>query len=549
MKSMNGAARRLLATIGDFTVAQKTLAVIGVAILALGGFALSSWLGRPTYSPLFTGLSSSDASGVVAQLQKDKVDYQLSDGGATILVPADKVDAERLAAASAGLPSSSTTGYSLLDTLGVTASDFQQNVTYKRAIEGELAKTIESIGGVASASVQLAIPQQSVYTQNQQDPTASVFINETTPLTTAQVQAIVHLVAAGYPGLKDTNVSVVDQKGETLSSVGGGAAGSASTQAADYEATTRTQVQTMLDRLLGPGNSTVTVSADISQSSGTKTTKTYTTPAKNPVLSQSSNTQTYTGAGAAGAASGVLGTDTTNGTTAANGTGTGTGGSYVSKQGVTNNAIDETRTTQTITPGTLNRQTIAVAVNSAALKVPTSTIQSLVAAAAGVNTGRGDSVTVAAASFSNAAAQSAKAALAQQQAAQSADNQSKMITAAIWVAGGLVALIVFFILLKKLFKRPESEGALDGGRMSVVPGSPAGDPLGGLDPTVRLAAAERPAELPTVAMPTMALPRQPRPDDASPFGQMRAEVDALAEADPEGTADYLRALMADRVAS
>jgi flagellar M-ring protein FliF len=543
MKNLNGAGRRLLDTVRGFTVAQRTIALIGVAILVLGGVALTNWLGRPTYSPLFTGLSASDASGVVAQLAKDKVDYQLSDGGATILVPADRVDAERLAAASAGLPSSSTTGYALLDNMGVTASEFQQNVTYKRAIEGELAKTISSISGVAAASVQLAIPQQTVFSDKQQDPTASVFVNVATPLTTDQVQAIVHLTAAAYPGLKDTNVSVVDQKGETLSAVGGSPSGSASEQATTYEDATRAKIQAQLDALLGPGNSTVTVNATVSQSSGTTTSKTYTTPAGAPVLSQSSNTSTYKGSGASGAA-GVLGTDTTS-TTTTSGSGAGT---YSSAQGVKNNAINQTTTTQTITPGTLTSQSIAVAVNATkAANIPTSTIQSLVAAAAGVNTKRGDTVTVAAAPFSNAAAASAKAALAQQQSAQSSDTPSRMITAAIWVVGGLVGFVLVVLVLRKLFTKPEQD-AVDAGRLSVVPpASPLDAMLAGGAP--RLQGGMNPmAGLPTVPAPTVAMPQAvpASPNEhLSPFERLQADVDALAEAAPDRTAEYLRALMSE----
>ena len=110
------------------------------------------------------------------QLHTDNVPYQLTDGGATILVPQDKVNDERLKAAAAGLPANKTAGYSLLDKMGVTSSEFQQNVTYKRAIEGELATTINAMDGVQTASVQLAIPKDTVFVSQKTDPTASVFI-------------------------------------------------------------------------------------------------------------------------------------------------------------------------------------------------------------------------------------------------------------------------------------------------------------------------------------------------------------------------------------
>ncbi|HEY5321152.1 MAG TPA: flagellar M-ring protein FliF, partial [Galbitalea sp.] len=133
--------RRLLNALREFTVGQRTIAIIGLAVIAVGAVGLTAWLSQPSYSPLFTSLSSTDASSITQLLKTDNVPYQLADGGASILVPQGQVDAERLKAASAGLPSLSQDGYGLLDKMGVTASEFQQTTTYKRALEGELANT------------------------------------------------------------------------------------------------------------------------------------------------------------------------------------------------------------------------------------------------------------------------------------------------------------------------------------------------------------------------------------------------------------------------
>jgi flagellar M-ring protein FliF len=549
MKRINGAGARLLETIKQFTVAQRTIAIIGVAVLVLGGVALASQLSKPTYQVLYSGISASEASGVTAQLTKDKVDYTLSSDGTTIFVPEASVAQERLATAS--LLSSGAGGYSLLDNMGVTASEFQQNVTYKRAIEGELAKTIEGINGVSTASVQLAIPQQTVFTDQKQDPTASVFVNVATPLTTDQIDAIVHLVAAAYPGLTTDNVSVVDQKGDTLSSVGGGTSGSGSAAATEYESTTKATVQAMLDKVLGPGNAVVTVAADVSSSSGTKKSTTYSAGGTTP-LSESLNSTQYANGGSAAVsagASGVLGTDTTNtstgGTSTTGGTTSGSGGSptYKQLQSTKNNAVDTTETSQTIVPGTLNRQTIAVALNSkVGGTISPSALQQMVANAAGVNTARGDIVSVTSVAFSNAAAKSAAAALAQSQQAQSAGQMTALITTAIKVVGGLVLFVLVVGLLRKLFKRPE--GSTDIGAMNIVPlpGDPAYGAypqtaqLGGFGPAAALG-GPTPGTAPTVALNAPVNPA---------FAQMQADVDALAGSNPEQTADYLRALMGDR---
>lgn len=540
MKRLNGAGVRALDTIKQFTVAQRTIAIIGVAVLLLGGIALASQLTKPTYQVLYSGISASEASGVTAQLTKDKVLYTLSSDGTTIFVPEASVAQERLATAS--LLSSGAGGYSLLDNMGVTVSEFQQNVTYKRAIEGELAQTIESINGVSSAVVLLAIPQQTVFTDDKQNPTASVTVNASTPLTTDQVNAIVDLVAAAYPGLTADNVNVVDQKGDVLASVGSGTTGSGSDAAADYEATTKATVQAMLDRVLGPGNAVVTVAADVSSSSGKKTSETYSNA--NAPLSESSISTSNGTSGTSTGASGVLGTDTTNGTsTGGTSSAAGTGMGTVT-QSAKDNAVNKTTIDQTIVPGTLNRQTIAVALNSKILPTTSATaVQTMVTNAAGVNAARGDTISVTSVPFSTSAATSAAAALAQSAKAQSAGQMTELITTAIKVVGGLVLFVLVVGLLRKLFKRPEGS-ALDAGAMNIVP--MPGDPMyGGYPQTAQLGgygpAGALGAPMPGAA-PTVALNAPVNPE----FAQMQADVDALAGSNPEQTAEYLRALMGDR---
>lgn len=283
---LSAAVTRLGDAVKSFTIAQRTIAVIGVAALVLGGIALASFLGKPSYTPLFSGLSGADASTIVDQLQADGVPYELTNGGDTILVPQDSVYDQRLKAASAGLPSSSTAGYSLLDDMGVTSSEFQQTTTYKRALEGELAATISAIDGVQNATVRLAIPEDTVFVAEQGKPTASVFV-ETKPgatLSNDQVQAITNLTSASIDRMDAVDVAVIDAGGRVLSAVGVGAAGGASQQASDYEQRVQGSVQAMLDRVLGPGNATVAVAADMRLESGERVEETFTNPDDNPAL-------------------------------------------------------------------------------------------------------------------------------------------------------------------------------------------------------------------------------------------------------------------------
>ncbi len=543
---------RLAAYVKGFSAAQRTIAILVIAALLLGGIALASWLGKASYAPLFTGLAAADASSITDQLQTDGVPYQLTDGGATILVPQAQVYSERLKAASNGLPSSNEGGYSLLDKMGVTSSEFQQDVTYKRAMEGELAKTIGAMDGVQTATVQLAIPEKTVFVSEEKDPTASVFIatKNGAELSTDQVQAIVHLTSAAVEGMQPTDVSVVDSKGQTLSAVGTGATASGADQAADYDASTSKKVQDLLDTTLGVGNASVVVSATMNQNSGTRTSESYTTPTTGPVaLNESSTTEQYgSGSGAAGSgATGVLGPDNIavpNGTASS---GTGDDG-YTNESATKNNAVDHTTETTQLPAGGLSRQTISVALNSKATAVQNANLQSindLVSAAAGVDQTRGDQVRVAMMDFDTSTAdRAAKALKEQQQADQQEALWSSIRTAGI-VVGALLAVIALFVFLARRSRKQERE-AVDLGELDAFAGDTFQLPLAvdGADRS-RLQAGDSP----TVALPTM--PHDDAPTEILTTEEITAErrrqdISALAERDPKRTAELLRGLLDDR---
>ncbi|WP_354002942.1 flagellar basal-body MS-ring/collar protein FliF [Microbacterium elymi] len=353
------ALRRVGAFIAGFTLAQRTIAIIGLAAVVLGGVALFSWLSRPEYTPLFSGLSASDANAVVEQLRSSSVSYELADGGATVLVPKDDVYDQRLAAASAGLPTASSGGYTLLDEMGVTASEFQQSVTYKRAIEGELAATISSMDGVTAASVKLAIPEESVFVSETKDPTASVFVElgDRSTLSAQKVEAIVHLTSAAVSGLKPENVAVVDQAGHTLSAVGAGTAGSVDEQAGDYETRIAASVQKMLDSVVGVGNATVTVAAEIDHSSNQRQDETYTPAEGAPPANEQTKTQTSKGSASD---AGVLGPDNIAVPSG------DAGGESQTTEVTRNNVVNKSVQTTTTPAGELRRQSVSVAVDATA---------------------------------------------------------------------------------------------------------------------------------------------------------------------------------------
>ncbi len=535
---LTSAASRLGATVKGFTAGQRTVAVIGLAVLVLGVVALTSWLTRPSYSPLFTGLAGTDASAVVQQLGKDGVPYQLSDGGSTVLVPQERVYDERLKAASAGLPAAPASGYSLLDKMGVTSSEFQQNVTYKRAIEGELGTTISHLEGVQTASVQLAIPEKTVFTSEQGEPTASVFV-QTVPgqtLSADKVDAIVHLTSAAVPELKAANVSVVDAQGTVLSAVGVGTSGSGSKQANEYQQRTQASVQAVLDKVLGPGNATVAVTPELDTNSAQQTSETFAGVKGVPPLSQSTSTEKYRGTGGSNV-SGVLGPDNI----AVPG-GTGGNGTYDSTKDTRDNAVNKVTEERTIPAGTLKRQSVSVAVSAAAARnLNVQNLTDLVSAAAGIDPKRGDVLSMQVMSFSTSAADQAKAALAQQQAEDAARASQQLVTTLVWAGVLLLIAVAVLILWLRARRRAEREpvdleGELltDDVRAIESAGPDVADPTMVL-PVLRV--TPEPAVVPELPGPS---------EEVLDAERRRAQVNQLGVSEPLKTAELLRALMDER---
>src|SRR3954454_4061580 len=225
MKSaLAGTLERARSTFATISLGQKVVFGLLLAGLLLGGFYFYSWITTPTQAPLFSNLASTDASAIVDELNAEGVAYTLADGGGTIMVAKDKVYDLRLAMSGKGLPAGQDTGYALLDEQGITTSEFQQQVTYQRALEGELSKTLEALDGVNSAVVHLAIPKDDVFATDQKDPTASVLLDlkPGSQLSGEQVQAVTNLVSSSIEGMAPEQVTVADSSGAVLSAAGEG---------------------------------------------------------------------------------------------------------------------------------------------------------------------------------------------------------------------------------------------------------------------------------------------------------------------------------------
>jgi flagellar M-ring protein FliF len=519
---VRAALDRVRDVVGQFSLAQRTLAVLGVAVVVLGVVALSAWLSRPTMAPLFSGLSGADASAVVDQLEADGVQYDLADGGATVLVPKDQLYAERIAMASAGLPANTDgDGYSLLDDMPVTSSEFQQQTTYQRALEGELATTVEAMDGVEQASVRLALPKETVFAEEKQDPTASVFVRTRpgTTLTPEQVQAVVHLVSAGISGMKPADVSVVDSSGKVLSASGTDGSGQVAGQrTAEYEDRVRQALQGVLDQVVGVGNSAVTVTAELNFDETQRTSEQFSAKPNVPPLTSSTTEEQYTGTGA-GTATGVLGPDNVQ-------VPAGSGdGSYTSTSEDVQNAVDKVTEVTNAAPGRVERQSVAVVLDmEPAAGIDLAALQQTLAAAAGIVPGRGDTIEVQRMAFDQSAADEAAAALAQAQAQEEAAAQAKLYRELGIAAAVLVAAIVVIVMMVRRSRRTRRE-RLDLGELTVD------------EPPLLLdggAMADATQLLPPVEVPQI--------DDGT--DRKRAEIATLAEENPAEMAELLRTWMA-----
>ncbi|MGB6009297.1 flagellar basal-body MS-ring/collar protein FliF [Castellaniella sp.] len=257
---------------------RPVLLGMAAAVVALLVVA-SMWMREPDYKTLFSNVESRDGGAIVSVLNQRNIPYKFADNGATILVPADQVYALRLQLAEQGLPRGGSVGFELLDKPQFGASQFTEQITYQRALEGELARSIEALQPVKSARVHLAIPRQSLFVRDREAPTASVLITlfPSRSLSEAQVSAITWLVSSSVPKLNAENVSIVDQDGHLLSKPGG-EAGMDSTRrnfVTDIEQRTTQRILTLLTPIVGSGNVRAQVSADVDFSQREQTSEVY----------------------------------------------------------------------------------------------------------------------------------------------------------------------------------------------------------------------------------------------------------------------------------
>ena len=251
-------------------IGRTTLLMLGAAGIVSVMAAVWLWTRQPDYRILFANFTDRDGGAIVASLQKLNIPYKYAEGGAAILVPAEQVHDARLKLAAEGLPKGGIVGFELMENQKLGISQFLEQINFQRALEGELARSMQSVAAVQGARIHLALPKSSVFVRDQQKPTASVLLNlhPGRTLDRAQISAMVHLIASSVPDLTAKNVTMIDQSGNLLSDNGD----AANTNGLDpsqlkyvheLQQSIIKRVESIITPIVGPGNVHAEATADV----------------------------------------------------------------------------------------------------------------------------------------------------------------------------------------------------------------------------------------------------------------------------------------------
>ncbi len=391
--------------IGDMLVALPLAhqIVIGIAavVLAMAAFLFFQWVSTPSYTVLYSQLDDSTLATVVDELDRQGVPYEIEAGGARVLVPKADVYQIRASLAAAGVQNGALPqGYSILDGQGLNVSDFRQRVDYQRALEGEMALTLLAMNDITAATVHLVIPEESLFAEDEESVTASVLLETASPLGELEIETVTFLVASGVEGLDPQNVTVADVDGTVLHAAGDMAAESAVSNrnlrmTRDYEAALAADVQALLASVVGPDSASVVVRAQLDFDEQSVETQTYDADSAVPLSEQTIDEQ-YTGAGTP--PGGTLGVE--GETIVSDNSGELT---YSREEIIRQYGVDNVISREITAPGKVEALSVAVVMDDGSLTgapvPPVAEIEALITAAVGLDTARGDTLSVSAVAY------------------------------------------------------------------------------------------------------------------------------------------------------
>jgi flagellar M-ring protein FliF len=445
----------------------KLAAAFGVtALVAAALFMIMVRMGTEEQSLLYADLSAKDAAAVTEGLTTANVDFKLSPDGSSIFVPRSKVAEARMLLASEGLPGQGSIGYEIFDNQNALgATSFVQNVNKLRALEGELARSIDSLDTVRNSRVHLVIPEKALFQTNAEPPTASIVVGlERGSLSERQVNAIRNLVASSVEGLSADKVTILDGRGELLAGASNGAdAGAAAMddRSTLYEERLRRRLQEIVEGIVGPGGARVQVSADMDFSQVTQTEEKFDPDQTAP---RSTRTIEETDANKESDQTVTQSQNVPDGTVPTNGGGQSSNSNKTDE--TVNFEISKTTRTEITAPGKVTRLSVAVAVDG--ITAPTAKagetakwsprtpaemeqITALVRSAAGISAERNDKIEVVNVRFAKAPATEGSAA----PSAFAFDKNDVMRGAEILAMTLVAAALLFFVarpLIKGVFQ-------------------------------------------------------------------------------------------------
>src|SRR3954449_12682029 len=395
--------RSLLANTTAKGKAVMAASALGLLVLTFVMFKVAS---APSYATMLTGLDPAETGKITAALDEKGVGYELRNNGTALAVVKSSIPQARIALAEKGLPGKGQPGFELFDKQKLGASDFQQKVTYQRALEGQIASTIGQVQGVSGAQVSLVLPEDQLFSEDQTPATAAVLLSgSSTGLDPSAVRGIASLVSSSVKGLKPQNVSITDSSGQLLwpNSDSGGDTGTGSanklTAQSRYNAAMQGSIDAMLAQTLGAGKAHVQVSSDLNVDQSTLDKLTY---AKRGVpVKQTKETERLRGG--SGGSGGAAGTSSNLPSYAANAAGGGSS-NYQRSSTQTDFGVDKVVQRTKVAPGQVNRLSVGLVVDKSVPAAQVAQIKNAVSAAAGVDTKRGDVLNVSQVAFAKPAA-------------------------------------------------------------------------------------------------------------------------------------------------
>jgi flagellar M-ring protein FliF len=265
--------QKIAAVWQNVSLVQRALLMAVVIAAGIACMTLTYWVQRPDMGVLYSGIEVEEAAKITDKISEKNIIYKLGAGGTTIYVPKESITQLRLDMAKEGLPSNGQKGYGIFDDEKIGISPFVQNVNLKRALQDEIAKSIQMIDGVTNVRVHIVKPEHALFSSQREQTSASVVlrIKPGYKLSPSNIAAIAHMVAGSIEGLKSENVTIVDSQGQLLSNTSDDAMAGGAGNVADYrervEQNLGKKVEDMLAAVLGPGRAMVRISAEIDMTS------------------------------------------------------------------------------------------------------------------------------------------------------------------------------------------------------------------------------------------------------------------------------------------